>query len=339
MIILSIHAFAAHQIGGNLDPFEFKLGPLKPDEVEIEVNYCGICFSDIRMLRNDWGVSRYPLVPGHEVIGRVVEKGSIVEYLKVGQQVGLGWRARSCLACGQCLAGYHNRCPKGEDVIVGRHGGYATRVRCQGIWAFPLPESINPETAGPLFCGGITVFNPIIQNNIKPTDHVAVVGIGGLGHIAIKILNAWGCDVTAISSNPKKEKDSREFGASHFVYSRESDSLRAYQNDFDLILVTANVELDWDAYISTLRPGGRLHIVGAAPRINVNVSPLNAEEKSIGASPIGGPAEILMMLDFCSRHRIEPMIEEYPLSHVNEALKHLESGKARYRIVLQNDLE
>ena len=137
MIILTIHAFAAHQIGGNLDPFEFELGALKPDEVEIEVNYCGIYFSDIHMLRNDWGVSRYPLVPGHEVIGKVVEKGSLVEHLKVGQQVGLGWRAQSCLACDQCLAGYHNRCPKGEDVIVGRHGGYATRVRCQGIWAFP----------------------------------------------------------------------------------------------------------------------------------------------------------------------------------------------------------
>ena len=334
MIILTIHAFAAHQV----DPFEFELDPLRPDEVEIEVNYCGICYSDIHMLRNDWGVSRYPLVPGHEVIGRVAEKGSIVEHLKVGQQVGLGWRARSCLACDQCLAGYHNRCPKGEDVIVGRNGGYATRVRCQGIWAFPLPESINPKTAGPLFCGGITVFNPLIQNNIRPTDHVAVVGIGGLGHIAIKILNAWGCDVTAISSNAKKEKDAREFGASHFLYSREPDSLMAYQNNFDLILVTANVELDWDTYIITLRPGGKLHIVGAAPRLSVNVSPLNAGEKSIGASPIGGPAEILMMLDFCSRHKIEPMIEEYPLSRVNEALKHLESGKAHYRIILQNDL-
>jgi alcohol/geraniol dehydrogenase (NADP+) len=224
MIILTIHAFAAHQIGGNLDPFEFEPGPLKPDEVEIEVDYCGICFSDIHMLRNDWGVSRYPLVPGHEIIGRVVEKGSIVDHLIVGQQVGLGWRARSCLACDQCLAGYHNRCPKGEDVIVGRHGGYATRVRCQGIWAFPLPEGINPKTAGPLFCGGITVFNPLLQNNTRPTDHVAVVGIGGLGHIAIKILNAWGCDVTAISSNADKEKDAREFGASHFLHSREPDS-------------------------------------------------------------------------------------------------------------------
>jgi alcohol/geraniol dehydrogenase (NADP+) len=323
---LTIHAFAAHQIGGSLDPFEFELGPLKPDEVEIEVNYCGICFSDIHMLRNDWGVSRYPLVPGHEVIGIVVEKGIIVEHLKVGQQVGLGWRARSCLACDQCLAGYHNRCPKGEDVIVGRHGGYAARVRCQGIWAFPLPEGINPKTAGPLFCGGITVFNPLIQNNTRPTDHVAVVGIGGLGHIAIKILNAWGCDVTGISSNADKEKDAREFGASHFLHSREPDSLMTHQNNFDLILVTANVELEWDTYVGTLR-------------LSINVSPLNAGEKSIGASPIGGPAEILMMLDFCSRHKIEPMIEEYPLSRVNEALKHLESGKARYRIVLQNDLE
>ena len=130
---------------------------------------------------------------------------------------------------------------KGEDVIVGRHGAYANKVHCQALWAFPLPEKINPKTAGPLFCGGITVFNPIIQNNIKPTDHVAVVGIGGLGHMAIKFLDSWGCEVTALSTNPEKEREAQEFGADHFLNSRDPDTLKSHANTFDMILVTANL--------------------------------------------------------------------------------------------------
>jgi alcohol/geraniol dehydrogenase (NADP+) len=140
--------------------------------------------------------------------------------------VGLGWRARSCLVCDQCLSGHHNRCPNGEDVIIGRHGGYADKIRCQALWAFPLPRNINIKTAGPLFCGGITVFNPIIHNNIKPTDHVAVVGIGGLGHIAIKFLNAWGCEVTAISTNPEKEREAKRFWSRPF---HKLKTLRAFK--------------------------------------------------------------------------------------------------------------
>ena len=336
---MTIQAYAAHEAGGKLEPFEYELGPLKPDEVEIDLEYCGICHSDLSMLKNDWGFTRYPFVPGHEAIGRVAAIGNMVNHLRVGQYVGLGWRARSCLVCDQCLSGHHNRCLKGEDVIVGRHGAYANKVHCQALWAFPLPEKINPKTAGPLFCGGITVFNPIIQNNIKPTDHVAVVGIGGLGHMAIKFLDSWGCEVTALSTNPEKEREAQEFGADHFLNSRDPDALKSHANTFDMILVTANVDLDWDSYISALRPGGKLHIVGAASQVRATVFPLIAGEKSIGGSPIGGPADILKMLDFCARHAIEPVIEEFPISRVNEALAHLESGDARYRIVLRNDFK
>jgi uncharacterized zinc-type alcohol dehydrogenase-like protein len=225
---------------------------------------------------------------------------------------------------------------KGEDVIVGRYGGFADKVRCQAVWAFPLPKNINIKTAGPLFCGGITVFNPIIQNNIKATDHVAVVGIGGLGHMALKFLNSWGCEVTAFSTNPEKEKEARQFGAHNFL---NSLTLRSSANIFDMVLVTTNVDLDWDLYINMLRPGGKLHIVGAASQIKATVSPLVSGERSIGGLPIGGPATINMMLDFCNRHAIEPVIEEFPISRVNKALSHLESGKARYRIVLRNDLK
>lgn len=336
---MTIQAYAAHEAGGKLQPFEYELGSLKSDEVEIDVEYCGICHSDLSMLKNEWGFTQYPIVPGHEVIGKVAAIGNLVNHLKVGQYVGLGWRARSCLVCDQCLSGHHNRCLKGEDVIVGRHGAYADKVRCQALWAFPLPENINLKAAGPLFCGGITVFNPIIQNNVKPTDRVAVVGIGGLGHMAIKFLDAWGCDVTAISSNPQKKKEAQQFGADHFVGEGDSNTLQSHANSFDMVLVTANVNLDWDAYINTLRPGGKLHIVGAAPQVKANIFPLISGEKAVGGSPIGGPGDIMRMLDFCQRHAIEPVIEEFPISRVNEAIARLESGKARYRIVLRNDFK
>jgi uncharacterized zinc-type alcohol dehydrogenase-like protein len=335
---MTIQAYAASKIGDRLDRFEYELGSLKPDEIEIDVEYCGICHSDLHMLKNEWGITHYPLVPGHEIVGKVSAIGDMVKHLKIGQYVGLGWNARSCLICDQCLSGRHNRCLNGEDVIVGRHGGFANKVRCQGLWAFPLPSNINVKTAGPLFCGGITVFNPIIQNNINATSDVAVVGIGGLGHMALKFLNAWGCEVTAISTNPYKEREAREFGANHFLNSKNHGSLESLVNRFDMVLVTSNAELDWDAYINTLRPGGKLHIVGAASQVKATVSSLISNEKSVGGSPTGSPATIAKMLNFCNRHKIEPVIEEYPLSKVNEAMAHLESGKARYRIVLHNDI-
>ena len=335
---MTIQAYAASEIGGELEPFEYEPGPLKADEIEINVEYCGICHSDLHMLKNDWGIAQYPLVPGHEIIGKVSAIGDIVKHLRLDQYVGVGWNARSCSICDQCLSGHHNRCLSGEDVIVGRHGGFAGKVRCQGLWAFPLPDNINIKKAGPLFCGGITVFNPLIQNNVKPTDRVAVVGIGGLGHMALKFLDAWGCEVTAISTNQDKEKEAREFGADYFLNSKNIDSLKNASNRFDMVLVTSNVDLDWDSYINALHPGGKLHIVGAASQVKATVSSLISTEKSIGGSPTGSPSTIAKMIDFCSRHKIEPVIEEYPLSKVNEALAHLESGKARYRIILRNDI-
>jgi alcohol/geraniol dehydrogenase (NADP+) len=335
---MKVHAFAATQQGSKLEPFEYELGPLEPDEVDIDIEYCGICHSDLHMLKNEWGITNYPFVPGHEIIGKVSEVGKMVTHLKTGQRVGVGWRSRSCQTCEQCLSGYHNRCLSGEDVIVGRHGGFGNKVRCQALWAFPLPDKLDIKTAGPLFCGGITVFNPIIQNRIKATDHVGVVGIGGLGHMALLFLKAWGCEVTAFSTNPKKEKEARKLGAHHFINSNNLDNLISLTDRFNLIIVTANVEIDWDAYINTLAPGGRLHIVGAVPQVRVTMSPLISHERSIGASPTGGPGVILSMLGFCARHQINPLVEEYPLSKVNEAFEHLEAGKARYRIILRNDL-
>jgi uncharacterized zinc-type alcohol dehydrogenase-like protein len=332
----TFHGYAASGPKDRLEPFEFNPGPLNPEYVEVEVESCGICHSDLSMLDNEWGRTTYPFVPGHEVAGKIVAAGDQVKGLKVGQSVGVGWYSRSCMHCGQCLGGDHNLCPDNEETIVGRHGGFADRVRCHWLWATPLPEGVDAATAGPLFCGGITVFNPIIQAGVKSTDRVGVVGIGGLGHMAVQFLAKWGCDVTAFTSSDSKRDEAIRLGARQTASSSNKSEMAKLASSLDFILVTANVPMDWSAYLATLRPRGRLHFVGAvlAP-LNVGVFDLLVSQKTIGASPLGSPETTRRMLDFCARHKIAPQSEFFPMSQVNEALDRLRAGKARYRIILQ----
>jgi uncharacterized zinc-type alcohol dehydrogenase-like protein len=331
-----VKGYAATEPGGALQAFEFDLGPLGDSQVEIKVEYCGLCHSDLSMLNNDWGTTQYPLVPGHEVVGTVEAVGPHAKGISVGQRVGLGWFASSCLTCEWCKSGNHNLCPSRTGTIVGRYGGFADRVRADAAWVVPLPEPLDPQAAGPLFCGGVTVFHPIVQFKVKPTDRVGVVGIGGLGHMALLFLDAWGCEVTAFSSSPEKETEARQFGADHFVNSRDSEALKKVANSLDFILSTVNVPLDWDAYIAALRPKGRLHLVGVvAQPIPVPVFPLLAGQKSISSSPTGSPVTMATMLDFAARHHIQPTIETYRFSEINEAFEKLRQGQARYRIVLR----
>jgi uncharacterized zinc-type alcohol dehydrogenase-like protein len=332
-------AYAATAKGQSLTPFEFDPGPLGAEQVEIKVSHCGICHSDLSMLDNDWGMSTYPFVPGHEMAGTVVAAGDQVKRVKVGDRVGLGWFSGSCLHCPQCLAGDHNLCVNVEQTIVGRFGGFADRVRCHWLWAIPLPAAIETTKAGPLFCGGITVFNPIIQCDVQPTQRVGVIGIGGLGHMALQFLNKWGCDVVAFTSSDAKRQDAIKFGAHDTVNSLDSAQMQKLAGSLDFILVTANVTLDWAAIMNTMAPKGRLHMVGAVLEpIPVPAFTLISGQKSISGSPLGSPTTTAKMLEFCARHGIAPTIEKFPMSRVNEALDHLRAGKARYRIVLENDI-
>ncbi len=334
----TITAFAAREAGAALEPITVNLGDLGPDQVEIAVSHCGICHSDLSMIDNDWDMAEYPLVPGHEVVGRVAAVGERVRHIVPGQTVGLGWFSSSCMTCNTCLSGDHNLCGEAEQTIVGRHGGFAERVRADALWAVPLPDVLDSAAMGPMFCGGITVFNPIIQNALKATDRVGVVGIGGLGHLALMFLRAWGCEVTAFSTTPDKEADARAFGAHHFVATHDPDALSGLAGAFRMILVTVNAPLNWDAYIQMLAPRGKLHLVGAVPEVSFAAFPTIIGQKSVGGSPLGSPATTAMMLEFSARHGIAPLTEVYPMSRVNDALDHLRSGKARFRIVLENDL-
>lgn len=334
---MKVNAYAATEEKAKLTPYSYELGEIGPEQVDIKVSYCGICHSDLSMINNEWGMSQYPLVPGHEIIGEVIATGNAVKNVAGGDKVGLGWMSSSCMSCEQCMDGAHHLCPKSEATIVGRNGGFADVVRGHWSWAIPMPQDIDMSKAGPLLCGGITVFNPIILAGVKPTDTVGVIGIGGLGHMALKFLKHWGCEVVAFSSNPEKKESIMAMGASKVVDSTSSKELESIAGELNFILNTTNVTLDWNSYLTALAPKGRFHTVGAVLEpMAIPAFSLIMGEKSVGGSPIGSPALTKTMLDFCVRHNIYPDVEEFPMDKVNEAIEHLANGKARFRVVLKN---
>jgi uncharacterized zinc-type alcohol dehydrogenase-like protein len=332
-----VEAWVADGAKGKLTRQQVDLGALGTEEVEVQVEHCGLCHSDLSLLNNDWGMTSFPAIFGHEAIGRVVALGSGAKGLAVGQRVGIGWTAESCMHCHQCLSGQQQLCSEARPTAVGHRGGFATRVRAHWAWAVPLPETLAFAEAGPLLCGGITVFNPL-RMFAAPTSRVGVVGIGGLGHMGVKFAAAYGCDVTAFTSSANKFDEARGFGANHVVSSRDSAAIAKLAGTFDLLIVTVNVALDWNALIAALAPNGRMHIVGAvAEPMALAAIPMIFGQKSVSGSPTGGPVDIAMMLDFAARHSVAPQTEHYPMSRINEAFERLAAGKARYRIVLDAD--
>ncbi len=331
-----IRAYAASEPGGELRPYEYDPGPLGAHDVEIEVEYCGICHSDLSMLNNEWGLTQYPFVPGHEVAGRIAAIGEHVSKFAIGDRVGLGWHAGYCNECSSCMTGDQNLCASVQGTIVGRHGGFADKVRAQAAAVVALPDDLPSETAGPLFCGGVTVFNPLVQYDLKPTARVGVIGIGGLGHMALQFLNAWGCEVTAFTSSAAKRDEALALGAHRILDSHDKEALKASAGYFDMILSTVNVALNWSAYMKTLAPKGRLHFVGAVMEpVKVNIMAMMMGQRSLSASPVGSPAVIEQMLSFAARHGIQPQTELYAMADVNDAIRRLEHGSPRYRVVLK----
>ena len=333
-----IKAYAAFEARGALKPFEYDPGELGKNEIEIDVLYCGICHSDLSVINNDWGMSSYPLVPGHEVVGTVCKTGPDVQNVAVGQHVGLGVHSGYCNQCHQCKTGDHNLCAGAEITMIGHHGGFADKVRAQSNSVVAIPAGMDITTAGPLFCGGITVFNPLVQYDVKPTDKVAVIGIGGLGHMALMFLNAWGCEVTAFTSSEDKRKEALTLGAHHTLNSRDAAEIESAAGRFDMIISTVNVKLDWGLYVKTLAPRGRLHFVGVAMEpLEIGVLDLLFQQRSVSASPVGSPETIAKMLEFANLHDIAPKVEMFKMADVNEALDRLRSGDVHYRVVLTNE--
>src|SRR6266545_3301672 len=258
-----IRGWASRGAKQPLEPYTFSAGPLGPEEVEIAVEYCGLCHSDLSTINNDWGLSQYPVIPGHEAVGRIVAVSEHVKGLQVGQHVGVGWNADSRMHCHECMTGNNNLCLEAVPTMIGHQGGFADKIRSHWVWAIPLPDALDISTAGPLLCGGITVFAPLVNFDVKPTDRVGIVGIGDLGHMALQFANAWGCEVTAFTSNASQTEEVQKFGAHRVVSSRDSAEILKAANSLDFLLITVNTPLDWDSLLKTLKPNGRMHVVGA----------------------------------------------------------------------------
>jgi uncharacterized zinc-type alcohol dehydrogenase-like protein len=332
-----IQGLAAHAAGAELLPFRYEPGELGLHEVEIGISHCGICHSDLHLISNDWGISQYPFIPGHEVIGTITEVGAEVRSLVVGQRVGLGWQSNSCGQCEWCIRGMENLCPSAEATCVRRNGGYANRVRANARFVLPIPDGLPSEQGAPLLCGGITVYNPLRTHGVNPSSRVGVVGIGGLGHLAIQFARVFGAEVTAFSTSPAKEAEARELGATHFVNSRETKGMRDVAGTLDLILSTVNADEDWNTYIQALRPTGTLCVVGVPPSpIALHAFPLIAGVRSLTGNPTGSPARLREMLDVAARHRVQAKTERFAMSDANEAIKKVMKNKVRYRAVLAN---
>lgn len=334
---MSIRAFAVTASKQLLQPFEYDPGKIGPCEVEVAIECCGICHSDIHVIDNDWMSSVYPLVPGHEIVGLVSRIGESVSFVKIGDRVGIGWQCDSCGTCEWCGKGEENNCRENRATCVGHHGGFAQSVRCDERFAFPLPAALASENAAPLLCGGITVYSPMRLYGVKPQDRVGVVGIGGLGHFALQFARAFGCHVTAFSTSPSKSDEAEHLGAHEFVLSSDPTELKAQAGKLDFILVTAFAPLDWPTYLAMLRPHGKLCFVGAILQpLTVPIFDLMFGHKSVCGSVIGGRAMISEMLEFSARQNIHAMTEVMPMERCNDAVAKVRNNLARYRMVLRN---
>lgn len=335
---MDIHAHACKMPAAVLEPFVYEALPEPgPHEVDLEISHCGICHSDLHLIDNDWGVNRYPLVPGHEIVGSVVALGSRVEGLKLGQRAGVGWQRSSCGRCSHCKRGEENVCSKMEATCVGHFGGFADRIRMDSRFCFPIPDALDSAHAAPLLCAGVTVYAPLTRYGVGPDLRVGVLGIGGLGHLALQFAAKLGAEVVALSSSADKAADAKQFGAHEFIDINDRETLRKQRRSLDLVLNTVSAALDYPDFIGLLRPGGTLCIVGA-PREPIVIPPaaLIGGQKAISGSSIGGRRAMREMLEFAAQQGIKPHIQTLPMDQCNLGLTKLKRNQARYRIVLQN---
>ena len=332
-----IQGLAAHAAGAQLLPFKYKIGDIAPNEVEVKISHCGVCHSDVHLIDNDWGLSKYPFIPGHEIVGTITAVGSAVTDRKLGERVGIGWQADSCGVCEWCRQGEEHLCAKSQPTCIGRNGGYADAIRVNSRFAIPVPEVLTSENVAPLLCGGITVYSPLRNHLARPSSRVGVIGIGGLGHMAIQFARAFGCEVTAFSTSKDKEAEARTLGAHNFVNTLDTGALKKVGSSFDLILSTVSADQDFQGFVNALRPKGTLVILGASPSpLQIAGFSLIMGQKAIAGSPTGSPRDLHEMLDVAARHNIKAITESFKMKDANEAVKRVKNNKVRYRAVLTN---
>lgn len=339
------HGYAAFSADADLAPFEFTRRDPRPDDVSIDILYCGVCHSDLHNARNDWGFTRYPVVPGHEIIGRVTGVGGAVTRFKIGDLVGVGCMVDSCGHCEPCTASEEQYCLEYSTPTYGgvdRHdgmptyGGYSDRIVVAEKFVLSIPAGLDPKAAAPLLCAGITTYSPLRHWKIGPGHHVAVVGLGGLGHMALKFAKAMGAEVTLFTRSPAKEQEAHRLGADHVVLSSDPGQMAAAANRFDFILDTVPSQHDLSPYLSTLRMNGTLVLVGLLgplePPIHSGLILLG--RKRVAGSVIGGIAETQEMLDFCASRNITCDIEMINIQDINNAYERMLKSDVRYRFVI-----
>ena len=332
---MKIQAWAAHEQAATLSPYGYEIGELGDHECIVKVLTCGICYSDVHMIDNDWQCSSYPLVPGHEVVGEVVEVGRAVPKSRVGQRVGIGWQASACLTCSLCLSGVDNLCSEKKALIVAGKGAFADHVLVDSRFAFPLPEGLDTKTTGPLLCGGTTVYSALHYAGMTSGQDVGIIGVGGLGHLAVQFASKLGNRVTVFTTSDDKAAFADRLGAHHPIVTTPGEPPPAPPRKLDVLLNTVPHQLDWAGYLEHVAVDGTFTFV-ATPMESAPI-PLGYmldRRQRVMASAIGSRAIITRMLSIADRFGIAPVTEQFPLDQVNEAITKLRANKVRYRAVL-----
>ena len=339
--------YAAHSSNGHLAPFSFERREPRAEDVVIDILYCGVCHSDIHSARNEWGGTQYPFVPGHEIVGRVSAVGAGVSKYKVGDLVGVGCLVDSCRHCVSCDDGLEQYCDHGwtatynsEDKVGGTPhkftlGGYADKITVAERFVLRIPDNLDPAAAAPLLCAGITTYSPLKHWKVGPGQKVGIIGLGGLGHMGVKLAHAMGAHVVMITTSPHKGQDARKLGANAVLISGDAEAMGAAMNSFDLLLNTIPVGHDTDPYMNLLKRDGTMVILGAVEKLpNVNSIPFIFRRRSMAGSLIGGLPETQEMLDFCGAHNITCDIEMIDMKDVNAAYDRTVKGDVKYRFVI-----
>lgn len=341
----SVKAYGTESKDADLQEMNIKRRDTTPKDVAIEILYCGVCHSDLHTARNDWGGTKYPAVPGHEIVGRITKIGSDVTKFKVGDLAGVGCIVDSCGTCESCKQDLEQYCKtgftgtyNGKDVHLGGHtfGGYSEKVVVDADHVLRIPENLDLAAVAPLLCAGITTWSPLRHWNVGPNSKVAVVGLGGLGHMAIKLAKGLGAEVTLFSRTPGKSEDAKELGADHVVISTDKEQMKSVSGKFDVIIDTVPYVHDVNPYVATLNINGTHVLVGYLGGLEpvLETVPMIMGRKSVAGSVIGGIAETQEMLDFCGEHNIVSEIEMIKMQEINNAYERMLKSDVRYRFVI-----
>jgi uncharacterized zinc-type alcohol dehydrogenase-like protein len=340
---MSVNAYAAQSATSPIAPFNIERREVGPHDVQIEILYCGVCHSDIHQARNEWGGSIFPMVPGHEIVGRITKIGAHVKNFKIGELAGIGCFVDSCRTCPSCLANEEQYCETG---MVGTYngldkegkptyGGYSTQIVVDEKYTLHVSEKLPLKGVAPLLCAGITTYSPLRYWKIGKGHKVAVMGLGGLGHMAVKFAVSFGADVTVLSTSKSKEKDALRLGAHHFAVTSDPETMKGLQGHFDFILNTVSAQHDYNQYLQLLTLNGTMVVVGVPPQPSVVAAfSLIGKRRSLAGSLIGGIKETQEMLDYCAEHNIVSDVEVIAASEVNTAYERMIKGDVRYRFVI-----